>query len=726
MRKKLNFAAIISCILIPSCACADLPYLNYSVDLQLPGSPLNLDCTYVGNTPLLKFFVFDNDVPYTASGYTWTFFYGSSPTATSGVSMASYNISSNAVSFFSATNLFSRSGLYYVSLIMTSTSGLRRTVASGTMKQKFDAGANLPGISPYVYPFNWNLYSSFIGQWPISSANSALLITTNGTNGSLILAVQTGVATNGFNGVVNTYGGTNNASFDGSSRILTMNFAPISAASTNGINSVAYTTNNAGIITFSGNILSSGTNLPASGAGSITNVASGDTNFVFVTGGAGPNTVVAPTSRATNDFALAEGAYPSSNPSGFAGSNSVSLRLASNTWAAADSTTNYALRTAFNASTNALWANFAQYLLLGGGTMTGTVLFTTPISTFGISGSTNLASGYNGLSLVDNWGHQTVDWYPTSDKTSPGPLLAGDVMYYNLGVWSGYPITNLFQSWLQSNVWDAANGLAVTNNRLTSNAIPALTARDTNWLTAVTGQVSVTSRATNDFALAENASNTAGNLINVSTAVLARISSFDASNSFYAASNPSGFSPQSPWTNDVNAARYNLSNLFRLTIQQTNTLQAWASVQNNQYPSSRVWLLSATRNGTNYYPASVRFDNTNTAIRFLTIDQLATTGTPHLVTTDNSVSNTYSMVFEENNIDSNVLNSVNGFLTINDREILTHAGNISHDMAKEIAEAEYGKFRAEQIQRSDAAGGDFEKAIQLLPPRRKPKKAAGD
>ncbi len=46
----------------------------------------------------------------------------------------------------------------------------------------------------------------------------------------------------------------------------------------------------------------------------------------------------------------------------------------------------------------------------------------------------------------------------------------------------------------------------------------------------------------------------------------------------------------------------------------------------------------------------------------------------------------------------------------------THAGKISHEMAKELAEAEYDKFNRQRIQQGDAAGGEFEKAIKQLPP----------
>ena len=58
---------------------------------------------------------------------------------------------------------------------------------------------------------------------------------------------------------------------------------------------------------------------------------------------------------------------------------------------------------------------------------------------------------------------------------------------------------------------------------------------------------------------------------------------------------------------------------------------------------------------------------------------------------------------------------LHGFLTINDRNILSHAGKISHQMAKEIAEAEYGKFNRQRVVQTDAAGGEFERAIKLLP-----------
>ncbi len=65
---------------------------------------------------------------------------------------------------------------------------------------------------------------------------------------------------------------------------------------------------------------------------------------------------------------------------------------------------------------------------------------------------------------------------------------------------------------------------------------------------------------------------------------------------------------------------------------------------------------------------------------------------------------------------------LDAFLTVNERAILEHAGKISHEMAKELAETEYDKFNRQRIAAADAAGNDFDKAIQQLPPPPKRKK----
>jgi len=41
---------------------------------------------------------------------------------------------------------------------------------------------------------------------------------------------------------------------------------------------------------------------------------------------------------------------------------------------------------------------------------------------------------------------------------------------------------------------------------------------------------------------------------------------------------------------------------------------------------------------------------------------------------------------------------LDGFLSLNDRNVLDHAGKISHQMAKELAESEYDKFHNKRLQ----------------------------
>jgi hypothetical protein len=58
---------------------------------------------------------------------------------------------------------------------------------------------------------------------------------------------------------------------------------------------------------------------------------------------------------------------------------------------------------------------------------------------------------------------------------------------------------------------------------------------------------------------------------------------------------------------------------------------------------------------------------------------------------------------------------LDGFLTLNDRDILTHTGRISHDMAQTKAELEYGKFKALSTADVRPVDEDFERAAQALP-----------
>lgn len=68
------------------------------------------------------------------------------------------------------------------------------------------------------------------------------------------------------------------------------------------------------------------------------------------------------------------------------------------------------------------------------------------------------------------------------------------------------------------------------------------------------------------------------------------------------------------------------------------------------------------------------------------------------------------------------IEKLNGFLTLNDRDILTHAGRISHEMAQTKAELEYDKFKALTANAPRPVDADFEQATKDLKNLPKPKK----
>ena len=64
---------------------------------------------------------------------------------------------------------------------------------------------------------------------------------------------------------------------------------------------------------------------------------------------------------------------------------------------------------------------------------------------------------------------------------------------------------------------------------------------------------------------------------------------------------------------------------------------------------------------------------------------------------------------------SNWIAKLDDFLQLGDREILTHAGTISHEEALNKAEAEYEKFRQLQASEPSQVERDFEEAVKKLP-----------
>ena len=54
------------------------------------------------------------------------------------------------------------------------------------------------------------------------------------------------------------------------------------------------------------------------------------------------------------------------------------------------------------------------------------------------------------------------------------------------------------------------------------------------------------------------------------------------------------------------------------------------------------------------------------------------------------------------------LKKLDAFLNINDRDILAHAGKISHEMARQVAESAYEQFRRKRVAEHDLIGNDFD------------------
>lgn len=71
------------------------------------------------------------------------------------------------------------------------------------------------------------------------------------------------------------------------------------------------------------------------------------------------------------------------------------------------------------------------------------------------------------------------------------------------------------------------------------------------------------------------------------------------------------------------------------------------------------------------------------------------------------------------------ITKLDAFLKLNERDILTHAGRISHEMAQTKAELEYDKFKALTAGEARPVDSDFDqatKALLKLPKPRKPKR----
>ncbi len=105
---------------------------------------------------------------------------------------------------------------------------------------------------------------------------------------------------------------------------------------------------------------------------------------------------------------------------------------------------------------------------------------------------------------------------------------------------------------------------------------------------------------------------------------------------------------------------------------------------------------------TNWRGAKVRKQDIANAKNYLTADELSALNNlveQYLVFAEGQAMRRIAMSMVD------WVKKLDGFLTLNDRDILANAGKISHDMAKQHAESHYEQFH-QQRQQADAAGAD--------------------
>ena len=65
------------------------------------------------------------------------------------------------------------------------------------------------------------------------------------------------------------------------------------------------------------------------------------------------------------------------------------------------------------------------------------------------------------------------------------------------------------------------------------------------------------------------------------------------------------------------------------------------------------------------------------------------------------------------------VSKLDGFLSLNDRDILDDTGRISHEMAEQLAEAEYEKYDKKRLAWTDKQDSDFDKTVKMIASEKK-------
>lgn len=112
---------------------------------------------------------------------------------------------------------------------------------------------------------------------------------------------------------------------------------------------------------------------------------------------------------------------------------------------------------------------------------------------------------------------------------------------------------------------------------------------------------------------------------------------------------------------------------------------------------------------TNHRGAKVRKADVTTAKNYLNkeeLDALNNLVEQYLIFAQGQAKRRITMTMQD------WISKLDAFLTINDRDILDHAGKISHDLAKQQAESEYDKYQAQCIAQNDEALNSLEQAFE--------------
>ncbi|UCZ55772.1 virulence RhuM family protein [Desulfurispirillum indicum] len=114
---------------------------------------------------------------------------------------------------------------------------------------------------------------------------------------------------------------------------------------------------------------------------------------------------------------------------------------------------------------------------------------------------------------------------------------------------------------------------------------------------------------------------------------------------------------------------------------------------------------------TNYRGAKVRKQDVSIAKNYLNEEELAALNNlveQYLIFAQGQAMRRVPMYMRD------WIKKLDSFMTLNDRDILNHAGKISHEMAKQLAESEYEKFHGKRLLDSEKSAGDFDKAVKQI------------